>query len=307
MNRFFKNFFAIIGMLMVLLVLSLIVISYSAFKNIGGADFTQLGKKSDYQIGVVELEGEISSSKDFREKLFKFIENKSIKGIVVRIDSPGGAVGASEEIYRYILQARKKKPVVCSLGNIAASGGLYSAMGCQKVITAAGTMSGSIGVIMMMPNITAVMDKVGVGFNIIKTGQFKDSGTPFREITDSDKEYLQGVAQTAYRQFITAISESRSLSEESVKAIADGRIILGEDAVKLGIADSIGGLYDAAKIVLDLAVGDLAKDKEPELIFPAEHLTFPELLKSLPKQIVSNLKTKLIDSTLSNNISMKYQ
>lgn len=301
MNGFFKNFFAIIGLLMVLFIMGIIALSYLAFKGSGEAGMNVMAKHSDSQIGVVELEGEIMSSKDFREKLFGFVKNKSIQGIVVRIDSPGGAVGASEEIYRYILEARKKKPVVCSLGNMAASGGLYSAMGCQKIVTTAGTMSGSIGVIMMMPNFKIVMDKIGLGFTIIKTGEFKDSGTPFREITDSDRAYLEGVAQTAYKQFMHAISSSRGLSEDAVKQIADGRIILGEDAVKLGLADQVGGLYDAAKLSLVLAAGDAAKDKEPELVFPSEKLDFSEILKSLPQ------KTKAMMDLFNTPLSMRYE
>jgi protease-4 len=302
MNTFFKSFFAIIGVFTVL-IFALIV--WSIFTKMGGMgeeSLAHLVDKDENQIGVVELEGEIVSSKDFREKIFKFTSNKSIQAIVVRIDSPGGAVGASEEIYRYIKEARKKKPVICSLGNIAASGGLYSAMGCEKVVTSAGTMSGSIGVIMMSPNFTAVMEKVGVSFNIIKTGQYKDSGTPFRELKEEDKEYLNGVAQMAFAQFVNAIATSRNLSEESVKRIADGRIILGEEAVKLGIADSIGGLYDAARIALELALGDKAKDKEPKLVFPTKDFNVSELLKTVQQQ------SKAVFNNLGHSeTSIKYQ
>ena len=302
MNGFFKNFFAIIGLLMVLFIMGIVALSYLAFKSSReGGTMSVIAKHSDSQVGVVELEGEIMSSKDFREKLFSFVKNKSIKAIVVRIDSPGGAVGASEEIYRYIIEAKKKKPVVCSLGNMAASGGLYSAMGCQKIVTTAGTMSGSIGVIMMMPNFKVVMDKIGLGFTIIKTGEFKDSGSPFREVTESDKEYLKSVALTAYKQFMTAISTSRGLSEAAVKQIADGRIILGEEAVKLGLADQVGGLYDAANLALVLALGDLAKDKEPELVFPSEKLDFSEILKSIPH------KTKAMLDLINSPLSMRYE
>lgn len=302
MGNFFKNMFAVVGMLVVLFILAIMSLAYMAISSGSDGALTPLAKSSDAQVGIVELEGEIATSKEFREKLFNHVNNKSIKAIVVRIDSPGGAVGASEEIYRYILEARNKKPVVCSLGNIAASGGLYSSMGCQKIVTSAGTMSGSIGVIMMMPNFSAVMEKVGLSFNIIKTGQFKDSGTPFREFNENDKAYLQGVAQTAYKQFVGAISKSRNIPEEKVMEFADGRVILGEDSVKLGLSDSIGGLYDAARLALTLAMGDEAKNKEPELIFPSEKLDFKELLKSLPQ------KTKaLIEGVSAAPLSIKYQ
>jgi protease-4 len=234
------------------------------------------------KVGIVELQGEISSSKDIREKLEKFVKDDKIKAIVIAIDSPGGAVGASEEIYKYIVEAGEKKPVVCSLGNVAASGGLYSSMGCKKVYTQAGTMTGSIGVILMMPNFKAVMDKFGLQFNIIKSGALKDAGTPFREFTEEDKTFLQSVAMEAYNQFITTVSTRRNIPIEKVKEFADGRIILGETSVKLGLSDAIGTLRDAAREALRLANGDAEGTiTDPQMVYPPKKLSFPEIIENM--------------------------
>ncbi|HMO18342.1 MAG TPA: signal peptide peptidase SppA [Oligoflexia bacterium] len=283
MKEFLKSVFAAVGFITIAITILFVVLMVVIVRNIGDSPMgSSLGAISDSgaSVGVVELEGEIITSRDFREKIERFVENKNIKGIVVRIDSPGGAVGASEEIYRYILQAREKKPVVCSLGNTAASGGLYSSLGCSKVYTSAGTLTGSIGVILMMPNFSDIMGKVGFKFNVVKTGALKDAGSPFREFTDEDRTYLQGVAMEAYDQFVTAVSQSRNIPIEKVKEFADGRIILGSQAVSLGLADAIGGLEDAARDVLAQAIGE-GHGKEPKLVFPPKKLNVPDFLKSI--------------------------
>lgn len=230
-------------------------------------------------VGVVELTGEIFSSKDFREQLRKRVDNDKLQAIVVRIDTPGGAVGASEEMYRAIKEADAKKPVVCSLGNIAASGGLYAAVGCRKVVVNEGTLSGSIGVIFMMPNVEQIADKLGFSMNVIKTGQFKDTGSPFRSLTEPERELLQSLLDQTYEQFIGAIAEGRGLSVDAVRKFADGRIILGEQAVELGLADQIGGLEDAARLALSIAKPD--EKGEPEIIMPSKPKNFLSLMEDL--------------------------
>jgi len=169
---------------------------------------------------------------------------------------------------------------------MAASGGLYSSMGCKKVYTQAGTMTGSIGVILMLPNFKEVMDKVGVHLNIIKSGALKDAGTPFREFTEFDKEFLQSVAMEAYLQFITTVSNSRNIPLEKVKEFADGRIILGETSVKLGLSDAIGTLKDAAKDALRQSLGEGASDEnlEPKLVYPPKKLSLPEIIENIQQE-----------------------
>ncbi len=254
-----KSFFAIIGWLTVgFYTLAIVGAIAGLVAIIRGSDMdTEMGKpKTENAIGVVELMGEITTSEKFSKSLRKAMDDKDIKGVIVRIDSPGGAVGASEEIYEAIRVASTKegaKPIVCSLGNMAASGGLYASMGCPKVVTNRGTLSGSIGVIMMSPNVSGIMQNFGVQMNIVKSGKYKDTGSPFREQTPDDKAFLQGLIDTAYGQFVDIISKSRNIPVETVKTFADGRIILGETAVKLGLADEVGGIERAAKIVAEQA------------------------------------------------------
>ncbi len=287
MKNFLKNILVAIGFLSVLMTVLFVVFTMVVVRKISSADL-DLGSSplsaitdDSNAVGIVELEGEINTSKDFREKLDRFVSNNRIKAIVVRIDSPGGAVGASEEIYRYILAARKKKTVVCSLANIAASGGLYSSLGCEKVYTSEGTLTGSIGVILMLPNFKNVLDKVGVGFNVIKTGAYKDAGSPFREFEERDREILEQVAMTAYEQFISAVSRARNIPLEKVREFADGRIILGAQAVELGLADAVGGLEDAAREALRLALKEEVADKDPKLVFPPKKISFSEFMRNM--------------------------
>ena len=228
-------------------------------------NFSQI--KTDHAVGVVELTGEIMSSDKFEKSLKQQLDSKKIKAVVVRIDSPGGAVGASEEIYRAIKTANEKengKPVVCSLGTVAASGGLFAAAGCKKIIANRSTLTGSIGVIMMSPNVRSLMDRFGVQMTIVKSGKLKDTGSPFREVTTEDREYLQSLIDKSYVQFVNVVADSRNIPVAEVKKFADGRIILGEEAKELKLIDEIGSLGTAAKIALSLT-GD---QSEPEIIKP---------------------------------------
>ena len=233
----------------------------------GGLDrdeMTELKIKSDHAVGVVDLSGEILSADFFRRQMKQMLASDRIKAIVVRIDSPGGAAGAAEEIYREIKAAREKKPVVCSLGSVAASGGLYAAVGCQKIFANRGTLTGSIGVIVVIPYLQNVLDRVGIEMNVVKSGEFKDMGSPFRKMDDKDRELMKALVDRTYRGFVSTVAESRKLDLTVVEQFADGRIILGDQAVELGLVDGLGGLRDAAKAAL-MELGDTA---EPELVSP---------------------------------------
>ncbi len=227
-------------------------------------------------VAVVELSGEILTSKEFIKELREQANNSKVSGIVVKIDSPGGAVGASEEMYRAIKRARDKKPVVCSLGSIAASGGLYASMGCEKIVSNMGTITGSIGVIMMAPNFKDLTKNIGFKMNIIKSGALKDAASPFRDMTEQDRKYLQGIINQSYEQFVNVIATSRGLEVKDVKKFSDGRIILGEEAVKLGLVDKIGGEYEAAKMILEKK--GLAG--EPHLVYKKEN-EFTKLMQEI--------------------------
>lgn len=244
--------------------------------GIAEQDLSAMLVSSDHAVGMVEIEGEIMSSKDFRKNLKDLVDNDKIKAIVVRIDSPGGAVGASEEMYAAIKKASEKKPVVCSMSSVAASGGLYAAMGCGKVLANPGTLTGSIGVIMMTPNVSPVLDKFGLSMTVVKSGQFKDTGSPFRPVTAEDKKLLQDLVDAAYQEFVKVVADARKLDVEKVKSFADGRILTGMQAQALGVVDELGDSTRAAKVALELA-GDTA---EPEVILPKKPSPFFEYLNA---------------------------
>ncbi|MCB0340237.1 MAG: signal peptide peptidase SppA, partial [Bdellovibrionales bacterium] len=217
------------------------------------------------QIAVLELSGVITDSKDFLDALYKQVEDDSVKGIVVRIDSPGGAVGPAQEIYSALYRLRDKKPIIASMGTVAASGGLYVALGASKILCQPGTLTGSIGVIVQIPNFKKVVDLVGVDVYTIKSGELKDAGNSFRAMTEREREFLQSTVDVAYGQFVDAVTQSRSLDEAKVREFADGRLILGSQAIDYGIADGYGDVQDAARMVFEQLGTPLSLDENPNL------------------------------------------
>jgi protease-4 len=198
-------------------------------------------------VGLVEIKGLILSARPYAEQIQRFRKTSSVKAVLVRIDSPGGSVAPSQEIHEAILRAREEKPVVASLGSVAASGGYYIASAAEKIFASPGTLTGSIGVAMHIRNLRELMAKVGVESAVIKSGSFKDAGSPFRSMTPAEGRYLQGVSDEIYDQFVEAVSKSRKMNQERVKEIADGRVFTGKKAQELGLVDAIGGLETAAR------------------------------------------------------------
>ncbi len=265
--RFVKRvivfFLWVISGVFVFSVLFLLIGLVAAMRHSGKGEDVSLGAiKTEHAVALVELKGEILSSDSFRKSLNKAVDEEQIKAIVVRIDSPGGSVGAAQEIHRLIKDADAQKPVICSLGNTAASGGIYAAVGCRKIVANPGTLTGSIGVIFMMPNFESIMGQLGLQMNVIKSGRFKDTGTPFRQMDTEDRALLQGIVEQSYEQFLRTVADGRKLDINSVRGFADGRIILGEEALKNGLVDELGGVDRAAKLALE-QTGDMEK---PELI-----------------------------------------
>jgi len=196
-------------------------------------------------IGVLRIEGTIDDSRDVLDELRRFREAPWIKAVVVRIDSPGGAVAPTQEIVDEILRTRKKKPLIASMGGTAASGGYYIASACEKIIANPGTLTGSIGVIMQLNNIEELMKKIGVkGYNI-KSGPNKDIGSPFQPLTPEGREILQALVDNVYGQFVSAVAKGRGMSEAQVRKLADGRVYSGAQAKDLGLVDQLGSLEDA--------------------------------------------------------------
>ncbi len=216
------------------------------------------------RIGVVPVEGVISDSFDIRQNLEDFGKDDSIVAVVVRIDSPGGGVAASQEIYDAILQLRKKKKVVASMGSVAASGGLLIACAADKIVANPGTITGSISAIMQFANIEELLGKIGVKSSVVKSGPYKDIGSPVREMTPEERQIIQELVDDIYNQFIDVIVEGRNLPREQVMAIADGRLFSGRKAKELGLVDQMGDLSAAARTASELA----GRDGTYELIFP---------------------------------------
>jgi protease-4 len=197
------------------------------------------------KIGVVELTGTITDGKDVIGQLHELRKDDSIKAIVLRIDSPGGAVAPSQEIYRAVLRAKKDKKVVCSMGTVAASGGFYVASACDKIYASPGTITGSIGVISEFPHVGALMELAKIDVDTIKSGAMKDSGSPLRAMTDPERKFFQGFVDGVYEQFLDDVSAARKIGKETLRPLADGRILTGQQALQHHLVDELGNLEDA--------------------------------------------------------------
>ncbi|MDH3720551.1 MAG: signal peptide peptidase SppA [Desulfobacteraceae bacterium] len=197
------------------------------------------------KVGVIEINGIIAESKNVLNYLKRFREDNSIKAIVIRVDSPGGAVGPSQEIFREIRKTSASKKVVASMGTIATSGGYYVAAGANGIVANPGTITGSIGVIMGFTNYEELLQKIGLVPIVIKSGEYKDIGSPVREMKPEEKKILQEFAKKIHRQFIKDIVDGRKMDMEKVESLADGRIFTGQESKKFGLVDRLGNLEDA--------------------------------------------------------------
>jgi len=197
------------------------------------------------KVGVIELDGVIADSRQLLEQIKAFRENSSVKSIVLRINSPGGAVGPSQEIYREIRKTSEEKKVIASLGTIAASGGYYIAAAADGIIANPGTITGSIGVILGYTNFEDLFRKIGLSPVVIKSGKYKDIASPVRKMTDAERRLLQNFSDNVHNQFIEDVAVGRKIPSDQVREIADGRIFCGETAKGLGLVDRLGNFEDA--------------------------------------------------------------
>ncbi len=199
------------------------------------------------KVGIVEITGVITDSRNIIRNLKRFREDDSVKAIVLRIDSPGGGVGPSQEIFREVRKTVIKKKVVASMGAIAASGGYYVAAGADGIVANPGTITGSIGVAMGFTNFQDLLQKIGLVPVVIKSGEYKDIGSPVREMKKEERKILEDFAKKIHRQFIMAIVEGRKMDQSTVESLADGRIFTGEESNNLGLVDRLGNLEDAVE------------------------------------------------------------
>jgi protease-4 len=216
------------------------------------------------RIAVIPIRGVITDSRSVVDQIKKYRKDSRVKAIILRIDSPGGGTAASQEIYREVQRTVPIKKVVASMGNVAASGGYYVALAANKIVANPATLTGSIGVIMELSNIKELLNKIGISREAVKSGPFKDIGSPVREMKPEERQLLEAVIKNVHQQFIGVVMKGRRLSREQVEKIADGRIFTGEQARNLGLVDELGSFEDAVELTKKMV--DLTG--EVKLIFP---------------------------------------
>lgn len=269
---FFAGCLGVLGLLFVSLLFLAFMIEDQGETVVGIGD----------KIAVVEIEGEIVDSRETIERLHEYADAHAVKAIIVRINSPGGAVAPSQEVFSEILKLRKKtgKPIVASMNSVAASGGYYIAAACDSIVANPGTITGSIGVISQWFNMEELVKWAKLKPETLTSGRMKDAGSPFRAISPEERDYLQAIVAQLHEQFVAAVAEGRrgKLTREEVRALADGRVYTGEEAKKLKLVDSIGNFEDAVDVAAKLA----GVKGTPKVLYPRKREgTLLELLSGM--------------------------
>ncbi len=248
MNFFLKTFFCILILLFTILAGIVIGISISDQDGVPGGD----------GLAVIKIEGIIINSEPYLKSIRKIRKSDSVKAVVVRINSPGGSVATSQEIYEELKSLGEDIPVIASMGSVAASGGYYIACAASEIYANPGTVTGSIGVIAQFANYEQLLKWARVEFEVIKTGEFKDAGSPLRKMSKEQREYLQELVDGVLVQFKDTVAERRNMNSKKVDSLSDGKIFAGSQAKKLGLIDHIG-TFEVA-IAEARKLGDLDKD-----------------------------------------------
>lgn len=244
-------------------------------------------------IYVMKLEETIFSSEKIISEIRKIKKAKEIKAVIIRINSPGGTIGASQEIYHELLKFKEEtgKKLVCSIENIGASGAYYVSLACDKVLALPGSIVGSIGVISIFFTVEELMKEVKIKPFIIKSGKFKDTGSPFRTPNEIDINYLQDVVMKLYNNFKEDVVKKRPQLKDKIDEIADGRVFTGKEAFELGLIDKLGSFSDAVSTAIELA----QIKEEPKIIWPKKR-EFP-FLEELMQKIKAEILSKLFSPT----------
>lgn len=235
-KRLFSKIFSFVLAFLVIVFFINAIVSYT------GINTNNLTKP---KIVVIKLKGVILNSDKFLNAYKKFHDNPNVKGFIIRINSPGGAVAPSQEIYSILRKI--DKPVYVSMSTLAASGGYYVAAASDKIFALEGTLTGSIGVIMKFTNLSGLYEKIGMQVETVKSGKFKDIGSSSRSITDAERKILQTTIDQVYESFVDDILKARKIDEKVLREYADGRVITGKKALELGLVDEIGGFYDTVE------------------------------------------------------------
>ncbi len=276
------------GMILLLALGLLIFVLVTAFASLSGerSPFSLTDK-----VGVVTIKGIITDPKPARELLDKYAEDSRIKAVVVRIDSPGGGVAPSQEIFDAVLSLKEKKKVVASIGSVGASGGYYIACAADRIVANPGSVTGSIGALMHFSNLEELLKKIGLKSSVVKSGKFKDIGSPTREMTAEERKLIQDVIDDIYDQFLEAVSSTRHIPKEKLRPIADGRIFTGRQALKLGLVDELGDQEHA----VNLAAGLAGIKGKPEVVTPKEKGV--NVWRLIADEMVSALSSRIREET----------
>ncbi len=228
------------------------------------------------RVAVVEVDGVILDAEEVVRQLKEHQENSAVKAVVIRINSPGGVVAPTQEIYDAINRLRAEgKPVVASLGSVAASGGYYIASAADWIVASPGTLTGSIGVIMQLTSLEELLKKVGLRYEVVKSGKYKDIGSFSRPMTSEERAILQALMDDVYSQFVDAVAEGRQLDSKVVLSIADGRVFSGRQAVELNLVDDLGGREEAIEAAANFA----GISGKPKPLFPRRRFSIWEWLQ----------------------------
>jgi protease-4 len=246
------------------------------------------------KVGVIPIEGIIGDSKEIVAEINEFADNSSIRAVVLRIETPGGGVAPSQEIYQAVRELRKKKKVVVSMGSVAASGGYLIAVAADRIVANPGTITGSISAVMHYANVEELLKKVGVRSSVIKSGKFKDIGSPVRTMTMEERSLIQGIVDDIYDQFIRTVSENRRIPLTKIIALSDGRIFTGRQAKELGLVDELGGLQDAV-----LLAGRLSGVKgKPEIVYGMKKKTtfWRYMIENMTSAVSEEIRRNAVES-----------
>lgn len=246
------------------------------------------------KVGIIPIEGIIGDSGELIEQINEFADDRGIRAVVLRIDSPGGGVVPSQEIYQAVRELKKKKKVVASMGSVAASGGYLIAVAADRIVANPGSITGSISTVMHYANVEELLKKVGVRSSVVKSGKFKDIGSPAREMTAEERLLIQAIVDDIYDQFVRTIAENRKLPLQRIFELADGRIFSGRQARDLGLVDELGGLQDAV-----LLAGKLSgMEGSPEIVHGMKKKTtlFKYLMGSMTSAVVEEIQGKAAES-----------
>ena len=270
------KFITVIIVFFVVVPILILSVLMASSKTINSENITPQEKNL---VAVIDVNGIIMDSKDVVEKLYKFSSDEKFKGIILKVNSPGGAVAPSQDIYNTILKLKSKKPIYAVMDSMAASGGYYVSAPCTKIYAQKGTMTASIGVISQFVNFKNLSEWFGLKIETVKSGKLKDFGSPYRDMTDEERGYWQNMSNTIHEDFIQDVAKARNIDVNKLREVADGRVLIGTKAKEANLIDEIGGINDASVAMFKELNIKLGENEMPKLYYTENKLKeFKKLL-----------------------------